>query len=175
MAEPETQTPSPALEGLVQLADAAASLSDAGRIWPVAEQVFADLLGHRLFTVLVYDESSGLVTRLYTNRPNEYPVSGTKPMGPTPWGQQVLKQGLPYIGRNASDIRWAFPDHQLIASMGLESTCNLPVRAGGQVLGTLNLLHEANHYDQACLPVGLIGAGLLAPAMRLALEGLRNG
>lgn len=154
------------------LAETVACEPDSSHIWPAAQQTFDELIGHRLFTVLAYQEPTGLVTRLYSNRPDEYPVSGTKPMGPTAWGQQVLKQGLPYIGRNANDIRWAFPDHELIASMGLQSTCNLPIRANGKVLGTLNLLHTEDFYDQRCLPTGMVLAGLLAPAMKLSLAQL---
>ncbi|MGB7182807.1 MAG: GAF domain-containing protein [Burkholderiaceae bacterium] len=151
-----------------RLAHAVAAESDPQLIWPVAEQVFSELIGHRLFTVLAYTAGDGLVTRTFSNRPDEYPVSGTKVMGPTPWGDIVLKQGLAYIGHNADDIRWAFPDHALIASMGLESTCNLPVRAGGETLGTINLLDHAGFYADNCLPTGLVLAGLLAPAMKLA-------
>lgn len=147
-----------------------ADQSDAGlaTVWAAAESAFGELIGHQLFTVLAYNADSGLVIRLYSNRPDQYPVSGTKPMGQTPWGDRVLKQRLPYIGRNAADIRWAFFDHELIASMGLESTCNLPVQAFGQTLGTINLLHRADFYNEQCLAAGSVLAGLLAPVMQRA-------
>ena len=155
-----------AWSGAAQLAHSVACELDPQTVWPVAEQVFSDLIGHQLFTVLAYHQASDLVTRLYSNRSDEYPVSGTKPMGPTPWGDRVLKQGRAYIGRNADDIRWAFPDHALIASMGLKSCCNLPVRVRHETLGTINLLHQANFYRDDCLAVGSVLAGLLVPAMQ---------
>ena len=150
---------------LIRLARSVARNEDRQSVWHCAEQVFAELIGHQLFTVLGYDERAGEVTRLYSNRPSQYPVSGTKAMGPTPWGEQVLQQGEPYIGYTAADIRWAFPDHELIASMGLESTFNIPVQFANQTLGTVNLLHEVNYYDESSLEIGLVLATLLAPTL----------
>jgi len=148
------------------VADADDSAAGLATVWAEAESIFGELIGHQLFTVLAYNADSGLVIRLYSNQPEQYPVSGTKPMGATPWGDRVLKQRLPYIGHNADDIRWAFFDHELIASMGLESTCNLPVQAFGQTLGTINLLHRADFYSEDCLAAGSVLAGLLAPIMQ---------
>ena len=157
-----------AFDTALNLAEAIARAQSLDTVWEAADLAYASLIGHRLFTVLVYEADQGLVRRQYSNRPDEYPVSGTKPMGATPWGEHVLHQGKPYIGRDAADIRWAFFDHELIASMGLASTCNLPVRAFGRTLGTINLLHEAGHYDDDCLTLGMVLAGLLAPAMAKA-------
>ncbi|MEZ5739837.1 MAG: GAF domain-containing protein [Burkholderiaceae bacterium] len=154
------------VDALARLAGAVASLSSSDAIWTEADHVLNDVIGHRLFTVLAYSGDSSLVTRVYSNQPIAYPVSGTKAMGPTPWGQRLLVQGQPYIGHSADDIRWAFPDHELILSLGLESTLNLPLRHRGRVLGTLNLLDAADHYREAHLPAGLIAAALLGPVMQ---------
>lgn len=145
------------------LARTVAQLDDEQIVWAHADDVFRSVIGHQLFTVLRYDAANGNVTRLYSNRPSEYPVSGTKHKGPTPWGEQVLKQGRYYLGRNAADIEWAFEDHALIASMGLESVLNLPIRVANTTLGTVNLLHVADYYDESHLDVGTILATLLAP------------
>ncbi len=56
------------------------------------------LVGHELFTLLYVDGQE--VARIYSNRPAEYPVSGRKPMGPTPWGEHVLKGRKSYLGRD---------------------------------------------------------------------------
>lgn len=50
-------------------------------------------------------------------------------------------------GKNSEDIRSVFFDHELIASLGCASVLNLPVRWDGKVIGSLNLLHQAHHYD----------------------------
>ena len=147
------------------LARMVAQSADENAICACAQSAFAQAIGHQLFTVLAYNEQAGEVVRMYSNRPTEYPVSGTKAMGPTPWGAHVLQRGKFFIGRNAADIEWAFPDHALIASMGLQSALNLPVRVAGTTLGTINLLHVAGHYHQAQVEVGSILAALLAPVL----------
>ena len=123
-----------------------ASSADEVQIWQALEQVIKQQVGVSLFTVLIHDAANGTVQRIYTNDPATYLVGGTKEMGPTPWGDLVLKRGEPFLGRNADDIRWAFPDHETILSLGLGSALNMPMRLMGRTHGTLNLLHRPFHY-----------------------------
>jgi GAF domain-containing protein len=129
------------------------------------------LIGHKLFTLLYVDGAE--VARIYSNRPKEYPVSGRKPMGPTPWGDLVLKRKQPYLGRDVAGIRWAFFDHALIESMGLGSVINLPVIYDDACIGTINLLDAEHHYREE--HVGLVApfAPLLIPAFLEARRGSR--
>ncbi|MCQ4160087.1 GAF domain-containing protein [Roseomonas sp. GC11] len=119
-------------------------------------------VGHRLFTLLYVD--GGDVARVWSSHPAEYPTSGRKTMGETPWGAHVLKAGQPFLGRDKAAIRWAFYDHALIESMGLGSVINLPVRYNGETIGTCNMLDAEGHYDEAALARVLPLAPLLIPA-----------
>jgi len=121
------------------------------------------VLGHRLFTLMRYHEATGHSERIYTTHPREYPVGGKKPLNPTPWTEQVLRRQQPYLGRTPADVQAVFFDHALIASLGCGSVLNLPVVWDGSVLGTLNLLHEANWYDETDAPRGLLFAALAIP------------
>ena len=149
------------------LASAVGEQVEARLVWQRADAVFAEALGHRLFTVLIHNEPVGEVRRCYSSRPDEYPVQGAKKMGPTPWGDLVLKQGKPFLGVDEAAIRWAFPDHQLIISMGLGSAINLPLRLAGQTLGTLALLDRVGHYRREHLETGAILAALLVPVIAI--------
>lgn len=111
------------------------------------ERVLSEVVGVKLFTVLVHDPVQAVIRRAYSNMPESYPVGGTKPIGDTPWMHRVLKRGEAYIGRDRDDIRDVFFDYELIWSLGCESVLNLPVRWNATVIGTLNLLHEAHWYD----------------------------
>lgn len=126
------------------------------------------LVGHRLFTLLYRNGDE--VARVYSNRPTEYPVSGRKTMGPTPWGDHVLKQCKPYFGRDKAAIRWAFFDHALIESMGLGSTINLPVVYDGTCIGTINLLDAEFHYREEDVARVAPLASLLIPAFLQAQQ-----
>lgn len=127
------------------------------------DQALGELVGHKLFTILYTSPDAQQVIRLYSNQPAAYPVSGAKKMGPTPWGDRVIKRGQPYIGNTAQDIKWAFFDHELIASLGCDSVLNVPVVVEGQTLGTLNLLHQAGWYEERHVTIATPFAYLLAP------------
>lgn len=117
-------------------------------------------IGHKLFTVLRFHADSGESERVYTNQPASYPVGGRKALNPTFWAGHVIHGRKPYIGYTADDIRSVFFDHELIASLGCDSVLNVPVVWNDIMLGTINLLHEANWYGEGDIPVATIFAGL---------------
>jgi GAF domain len=130
------------------------------------EAATARLVGHELFTLLHVDGEE--VARVHSSRPAEYPVSGRKRMGPTPWGEHVLKGRKSFLGRDKAAIRWAFFDHALIESMGLGATINVPVLYDGAAIGTINLLAPEHFYrEEHVAPVERL-APLLVPAFLLA-------
>jgi transcriptional regulator with GAF, ATPase, and Fis domain len=94
-----------------------------------------------------------------------YPVGGRKPITDSLWMQQVMQRGLPYIGRNADDLRDVFYDHELIVSLGCRSVLNIPLRWRGETLGTLNMLHEENWYDTGHVELARVFAQLALPAV----------
>jgi GAF domain-containing protein len=89
------------------------------------------------------------VSRVYSSNPAAYAVSGRKPYAMNPWGDHVLRARKIWIGRSADDIRWAFADHALIISLGLESCVNVPVVHDDRVIGTMNVLHRAGWFDES--------------------------
>jgi GAF domain-containing protein len=139
-----------------------------------AEAVCRGLIGHRLFTLLVHDEAAGEVARIYTSHAEEYPLSGRKAMRDTPWGRHVLHARRPYLGRTAADIRWAFPDHALIASLGCGAVINLPVVYDGRLLGTVNLLDAEGAYQGRHLELVRPLAALLVPGFLFELSAARS-
>lgn len=131
------------------LAQLAATLALPGQPLALFRELDAlskSLVGHELFTLLYRDGAE--VARVYSNRPQEYPVSGRKLMGPTPWGDLVLNNKQPFLGQDKDAIRWAFFDHELIIGMGLGSVINIPVLYDDEAIGTLNLLAPEFYYQQ---------------------------
>ncbi len=128
------------------------------------DQAMNAIIGHKLFTIMLLHADAREAERFYTNQPDAYPVGGRKPITPTPWSEQLLRQHVPYIGANADDIRSVFVDHELIFSLGCGSILNIPVVFNGKALGTVNLLHEAHWYDASDSDIGLCVARLSIPA-----------
>lgn len=161
-----TTVPPPNGDPLADLAPLLAEPGQPDRLFKAVEDASKALVGHRLFTLLYVDGQE--VARIYSNRPAEYPVSGRKPMGPTPWGAHVLQGRRPYLGRDVAGIRWAFFDAPLIESMGLGSVINVPVLYDGQAIGTMNLLDVEHHYREEHVAPVVRLAPLLVPAFLAA-------
>lgn len=104
------------------------------------------VIGAKLFTLLTFDAKEGIAQRFYSNMPEAYPVSGTKPRPVNQWAEQVLDRGETRVMNDIEAIAEVFFDHELIKSLGCESCINIPVVVAGEVLGTMNCLHEAGHY-----------------------------
>lgn len=147
---------------LAQLATTLAAPGQPLALFGKMEALCKAMVGHELFTLLYRDGAE--VARVYSSRPKEYPVSGRKLMGPTPWGDLVLTNRQPFLGRDKDAIRWAFFDHALIIGMGLGSVINIPVLYDGQAIGTLNLLAPEYHYQQEHVAAVAGLAPMLVPA-----------
>ena len=145
--------------------DLAALLARPGQPGPLfaaLDAAFQQRVGHQLFTLLLVDGKE--VARLYSSRPQEYPVGGRKPMGTTPWGAHVIHGKQPWLTRDKAGIRWAFFDHALIEGMGLGSNISIPVVYDDTCLGTISLLHAEGHYREPDVARAAELAPLLIPA-----------
>jgi hypothetical protein len=151
----------------VRLVSGALAMSDQPKPALAAlQQAFADVIGYKLFTILLHDPSGKLVRRAFSNMPDAYPVGGMKPIVDTPWVRQVLGRGEAFVGHERDDIRLVFPDYELIWSLGCESVVNLPVRWDGNVIGTCNLLHQRRWYNDCNLDHLMVLAQLAVPILQ---------
>lgn len=121
--------------------------------------------GYILFTVLLHRPALREQERCYSSNPGSYPVGGRKPVTDSPWMQRLLVRGDPWLGPTFADVREAFYDHELIASLGCGSVLNLPVRWRGDTLAVLNLLHRERHYSEADIRPAWTLAQLALPAV----------
>jgi len=162
------------LDPLLLLADAQAQQQQPQACFQAIDQALAAAIGHRLFTILAYHPQARESQRVYTSQPAAYPVGGRKPVTDSPWMQQVIHQGQPYIGYQRQDIIDSFYDHELIFSLGCASVLNIPVRWRGQTWATVNLLHQENWYQPSHIPLSRSVAQMLLPALlfpRMTEEG----
>ena len=147
------------MQSLLQLL---AEPGQPSRIYAALDMVLGEEIGHKLLTLLCVDGTD--MARVYSTQPIAYPVHGRKRMGPTPWGEKVLKNREPFLGTSRDAIVWAFFDHELIASLGLGSVITVPVVYDGTALGSINLLHEEHFYKAEHVECALAYAPLLIPA-----------
>ncbi len=126
--------------------DALAQADDADAVWRALQELSQAVAGHKLFTVMTVDMAAGLARRAFSDHPREYPVSGTKPIHRDRWFDIVHGEGRSFVANTIEEIAEVFPDHALIASMGLGSVLNLPVVLNGELAATINMLHAPHWY-----------------------------
>ena len=129
----------------------------------------ANTVGHKLFTVLIVNLSTNRNQRYYSNQPKAYPVGSSKPIVRTSEVfRHVVIGGKPRILYNAEEVKKANFDYEVIHSLGCDSEVNYPISWNGQTIGTLNLLHEKNWYNEADLStIGVFAALAVAPTLKI--------
>lgn len=123
---------------------AAAKTPDAA--WRILQDLVQETVGAKLFTIMTVDMDAMLARRAYSSDPENYPAAGTKPITPTRWFDHVHEQGKTFVANTLEDIATVFPDHELIGQLGYGSVVNLPIKQNGQLVATMNILHEEQHY-----------------------------
>lgn len=152
------------------LAAAIAEAHDPVEAFRAADVAAQRLIGHRLFTIMAFHADAMEVERCYSSDPVRYPPGERKQKRDTAWGSRVLAAGDYFIGHDAADIRQHFDDHEVILGLGLGSVLNVPIKCLGQTVGTMNLLHNAGHYDAAHVEVArIIALNLIGPLQRRGL------
>jgi hypothetical protein len=155
---------------LCEATRAAAEIGQPETLFDAVERALNQTIGHMLFTLLVLHEG-GELERVYSNRPDIFPLKGRKAMGSTPWGAHVIGGRKPYLGRTVEEIRWAFYDHELIEGIGCGSVLNTLVNWDGRLLGVVNMLHKEYHYCEDDLAAAAPLAQALAPAILTLIDG----
>lgn len=146
----------------------AQAMAEPGQPMPLykaLEAASAALIGHKLFTILRREPARNEVARIYTNNPAAYPVGGTKPLNDSDWSRAVIGARKHWLGRTMADIKWAFFDHELIASLGCGACINALAIHDGEVLGSINILDAEGAYDQTALEHYAPFAQLLLPTL----------
>lgn len=163
-----TSSPSVRPDPTADLLAVARAMTAAGQPAPTfatLDDALGRAIGHRLFTVLLVNLEAGENQRYYSSNPDAYPVGGAKPIvRDSPTARAVIFGGACHINYDYAELSAVFGDHELIRSLGCESSINVPIRWNGQTLGMLNLLHQAHWYNEADIPTLSLFAALAAPA-----------
>lgn len=78
--------------------------------------------------------------RIWSSRPDAYPVGGGKTKTRTAWTRQLLEQGRVFVGEGDEALAQVFDDHARIASLGLRAVVNVPLLEQGRCVATFNVL-----------------------------------
>lgn len=120
-------------------------------------------VGAKLFTVMTADMQAMLARRAYTDDPLNYPTSGTKPIEMDRWFERVHTRHETFVANTLAEIDTVFPDAELIGKLDCGSVVNLPVILRGEMVATVNMLHEEGYYTPE--RVAAVQTILTLPAM----------
>lgn len=153
------------LDDVVTLAALSASAHEPQALYAAVDALVQEVIGHRLFTIMRVHEAAMEVERVYSSNAEAYPVGGRKSKRVTPWSRAVLERGEVFVARTPDEVREAFDDYALIASLGVGSIMNVPISYRGHRLGTMNVSHEAGWFRDQDVAAGMLIAALLVPPL----------
>jgi len=138
---PDTDPDGPAELGasdIDALTAALASRDALDAVLTVVERVAIQRMGAALFTASTCDVESVRITRVYSSRPDTYPLHATTSKRETSWGNQVLRQRRVFVGEGVLAMAAAFDDQADMEKVGVRSIINVPVVVKDRCLGVLN-------------------------------------
>lgn len=138
------------MEGFIRLVED--PNCQTGQLFEELERIARTQLEIKLFSVMKVDFAGGEARRIYTNEPEVYPLSGTKPVPTGNWADIVIGQKRLFVANDYQALVEVFPDHEVIRSLGCEAIINVPIVIRGVIQGTLNILGPAGAYPPATLP-----------------------
>lgn len=102
--------------------------------------------GSLLTTASVFDLTQMRGRRVWTDDAAAYPAGNFKRLDRNRFFDTVIEGKRPFSSTTIEEIATVFFDWEKIRALGFESNMNLPAIAGGEVIGTINLLHRKGHY-----------------------------
>ena len=129
-----------------QFADALAVYRSERDVGVALHRLAESTVGVKLFTMTADNPAKGYVRRVYSSDETAYPVLGTKPIVFDETYRKMTEERFVYVVNSIEAMRADFPDLDLIVSLGCGSAINMPIVAGGEMLGSVNLLHQEGWY-----------------------------
>ena len=126
--------------------DALASFQSEKDVGLALHRLAVATVGVKLFTMTADNPKGGYVRRVYSSDEAAYPVLGTKPIVFDDTYRKMTEERFVYVANSIEAMRADFPDLDLIVSLGCGSAINMPIVAGGEMLGSVNLLDAEGWY-----------------------------
>lgn len=141
----------------------------------ILESVRQQLLGEGLLTVNVDVTSKNAgddqieLQRVWSSRPDAYPVSGRKRKLLTFWTRKLLLDAEMFVGEGDDALADVFDDSTLIRSMGLHAVVNVPlIDKTGRCFATFNVLGTRSRWTERDILLIELLAAFAQPIVREA-------
>ena len=132
----------------------------------VFDHIAAQRVGAILFSASTCRVESLEVTRVYSTRPDVYPVGATTNKRETSWGRHVLQQRRVFVGEGSLAMAAAFDDQVAMERVGIQSIVNVPIVIRDICLGVLNFGFGVDRVEgrqlTAARLLGIVAGGAFA-------------
>nr|WP_321982746.1 hypothetical protein [uncultured Cohaesibacter sp.] len=129
------------------LAELVAAPNAACKVFSYVREGINREVGNKLMTASVYDLLNMRSRRVFSEDLSAYPVGNFKRLDQNRYFETVIKENKLFSSTTIEEIAEVFFDWEKILALGFESNLNLPAVVNGEVIGTINLLHEKGHYN----------------------------
>jgi GAF domain-containing protein len=126
--------------------DLAAGPGAAAAVFAYAHAGINADAGSLLTTASVYDVPNLRSRRVWTDDAAAYPTGNFKRLDRNLYFERVIEGKRPFHSTTIEEIATVFFDWEKIRDLGMESNMNLPAIAGGEVIGSINLLNRKGHF-----------------------------
>lgn len=127
----------------------------AMKVFAYAREGLGATVGSLLTTASIYDLARMRSRRVWTDDAAAYPTGNYKLLTRNRYFETVIEGRTPFSSTTIEEIATVFFDWEKIQALGFESNMNLPAIAGGEVIGTINLLHRKGHFTLDRVAVAL--------------------
>jgi hypothetical protein len=138
--------PAPAADHLAFARVLAAPEDQPAASFAALHTLAKELVGARMFTVLVFDFPARLMWRRYSTAPDIYPVDVADPLGDTIWERTLINDRQPLVLNSPEAMATLLPNVPELVGRGCEAMLNLPIVVAGEAIGAVNMLAEAGRY-----------------------------
>lgn len=125
-------------------------MAEQAPAWSDVHERIEREVGVILFTVLAFTRGGTRMERIYSSHPVEYPVGGWKEVATEvspEWIAITRDSASTFLAATTAEVESIFADSALIASLGVGSILNVPLRrADGSNWGTVNLCGAEGTY-----------------------------
>jgi len=135
------------LQAVAHLASLLQNNEPAEVFWSSFSDALNTVFTHTSCTILSYDPSTRILTRIFSSRPDVHEIGGRKRVTDSFWTRTVLDNGQMLIGSDRADLKKLFSEYEALWAHGWESVLNIPVRANNGIVGSINLHNGAGAYD----------------------------
>ena len=121
--------------------------------------------GCRILTVFRWRDGDEDVRRVWSMDRAVYPYPTLKRMGPTAWGDAVLRRREPWSALTRDAVRAAFFDFDVIDGLGCGACLSVPLVFADETVGAVSILDAEGHYRADDLAPFAALAALAIPAV----------